>query len=420
MVDLQSCVNPALLQGYAEFMVKTALHVQKGQIMLLNSSVETAFFARMCAEEAYKAGAIEVVVFYSDEKFSRIKMENTSAEVLETVLPWQKGRYLDYTSTYGPDKVCVLHIVSSDPEIYKGLDTAKINKAQQVYSKAMRDWYDLVHANKVQWSIAAIPSVAWAAKVFPDMPPQQAVEKLWDAVLTASRADTGRPVQEWETHNANMQRRTAWLNNLGLEAIHMRGENGTDLIVGLPENHKWLGGGENSYYNVYFYANVPTEEVFSAPHRMKVDGVVKSSMPYVYGGNLIKGMEIHFKEGLVVKYTAEEGGELLDQMLSADEGAKRIGEIALVPASSPIRKSGILFYNTLYDENAACHIAFGSSYHSCVEGGENMTAEERLACGLNDSVIHEDVMVGTPGMDIDGILPDGGTVAIFRKGEWVQ
>lgn len=405
-----------LLQQYAEFAVKAAVNLQKGQTLMINCPIEVAFFGRACAEVGYQAGAREVVIHYNDEKLGRIRMEHTALEVLEDVKPWRLRSRLDYVE--GEGGACILHIVARNPEIFKGLDTGKIEKANQAVSKAMKPWQELTMSNKVQWSIVAVPSEAWAEKVFAGEKGEQAIEKLWKTIFEVSRVAGGDPVQAWRDHVNNLNAKRDWLQSLNLSALRLKSSNGTDLEVGLADDHVWLCAEEKSAAGVSFLANVPTEEVFTAPHMHRTNGVFKSSLPYVYNGNLIEGMSVTFKDGLAVEYTAEKGEDLLVQMLSSDEGARRIGEMALVPASSPIRQTGLLFYNTLFDENAACHIAFGAGYPTTVEGGGGMSREQLLEKGLNDSLVHEDVMIGTPDMEIVGITKEGKEVPIFKNGGW--
>ena len=405
-----------LLKKYAEFAVRVGVNVQENQTLLITAPIETAEFARMCANIAYEAGAAEVVMIYNDELYNRLRMEHTRQEVLEDIKPWQLGRYMDYYTEEG--SVAILHIYARDPEIFIGLDYEKIEKATQAMSKAALPWQELIMTGKVQWSIISIPTISWAKKVFPDFTSEEAVEKLWDAILTASRSKSGDPVAEWELHKAEMHSNRDKLNDLDLVSLHLTSENGTDLVVGLADDHIFCGGSGTSTKGVEFFANIPTEEVFTAPHARNVNGIVKSSMPYVYNGNLIEGITARFVDGFVVEYSAEKGNELLQMMLSSDDGAKRLGEIALVPASSPIKQAGILFYNTLFDENAACHIAFGEGYPDSIEGGELMTKEERTMKGLNSSLIHEDIMIGTSDMNITGLTKDNKVVDIFINGYW--
>lgn len=409
------------LKNYAEFAIRKGLNLQKGQTLILSCPIETSHFARMCTEEAFKAGAKDVVVHYKDEIVSRQRLENASLETLTDIKPWVVGSRMDYVSGENtPKDACALVISAGDPEAYKGLDAEKITKSQQAMSKALKGWSDLSMANQFQWCVLSLPTAAWAKKVFPGESEEAAMEKLWNAIATATRMDTPDPVAAWGTIIEDARRRCKTLNDAKLTALHLKGENGTDLTVGLADDYVFTGGETlRSGDDLPFLANVPSEEIFTAPHKDKVDGIVKSSMPYVFNGNLIEGITIKFENGKATTATAEKGDDFLQQMMSADEGALHLGEIALVPASSPIRKAGVLFYNVLYDENAACHMALGAGYPESVIGGDAMSREQLLEKGLNDSLIHEDIMIGTPKMDIDGIMADGSTMPVFRGGEWV-
>lgn len=409
-------MNQELLNKYAAFTVQVGVNVQKGQTLIIRCPVEGAYFGRACMEAAYKAGARDVVIRWEDEKAARIRMELGEEEALSETKPYELRSYLDYAESEGG--CCLLAIHASDPEIFKGLDTAKINRVSLAKQEAMKSWREYTMKDRVQWCVVAIPTPAWAASVFPGMPEDEAQEKLWSAIFDVCRVTGGDPVSAWKEHVGKTSACRDKLNELQLESIHMTSANGTDLTVGLAEGHTWEGACSKAENGAVFIANVPTEEVFTAPHRERVNGVVKGTKPYVYNGQLIEGFSVTFKDGVVVDYSAEKNAELLGQLLDSDEGARRIGEIALVPASSPINRSGLLFYNTLFDENAACHIAFGAGYPTTVKGGAAMTTEELLACGVNDSAIHEDVMVGAEDMTITGLTKSGETVTIFENGEW--
>ena len=394
-------MNQELLNKYAAFTVQVGVNVQKGQTLIIRCPVEGAYFGRACMEAAYKAGARDVVIRWEDEKAARIRMELGEEEALSETKPYELRSYLDYAESEGG--CCLLAIHASDPEIFKGLDTAKINRVSLAKQEAMKSWREYTMKDRVQWCVVAIPTPAWAASVFPGLAEDEAQEKLWGAIFDVCRVTGGDPVSAWKEHVAKTSACRDKLNELQLESIHMTSSNGTDLTVGLAEGHTWEGACSKAENGAVFIANVPTEEVFTAPHRERVNGVVKGTKPYVYNGQLIEGFSVTFKDGVVVDYSAEKNAELLGQLLDSDEGARRIGEIALVPASSPINRSGLLFYNTLFDENAACHIAFGAGYPTTVKGGAAMTTEELLACGVNDSAIHEDVMVGAEDMTITGL-----------------
>ena len=409
-------MNQELLNKYAAFTVQVGVNVQKGQTLIIRCPVEGAYFGRACMEAAYKAGARDVVIRWEDEKAARIRMELGEEEALSETKPYELRSYLDYAESEGG--CCVLAIHASDPEIFKGLDTGKINRVSLAKQEAMKSWREYTMKDRVQWCVVAIPTPAWAASVFPGLDEDEAQEKLWSAIFDVCRVTGGDPVSAWKEHVAKTSACRDKLNELQLESIHMTSANGTDLTVGLAEGHTWEGACSKAENGTVFIANVPTEEVFTAPHRERVNGVVKGTKPYVYNGQLIEGFSVTFKDGVVVEYSAEKNAELLGQLLDSDEGARRIGEIALVPASSPINRSGLLFYNTLFDENAACHIAFGAGYPTTVKGGAAMTTEELLACGVNDSAIHEDVMVGAEDMTITGLTKSGETVTIFENGEW--
>ena len=409
-------MNQELLNKYAAFTVQVGVNVQKGQTLIIRCPVEGAYFGRACMEAAYKAGARDVVIRWEDEKAARIRMELGEEEALSETKPYELRSYLDYAESEGG--CCLLAIHASDPEIFKGLDTAKINRVSLAKQEAMKSWREYTMKDRVQWCVVAIPTPAWAASVFPGLSEDEAQEKLWSAIFDVCRVTGGDPVSAWKEHVAKTAACRDKLNELQLESIHMTSANGTDLTVGLAEGHTWEGACSKAENGTVFIANVPTEEVFTAPHRERVNGVVKGTKPYVYNGQLIESFSVTFKDGVVVEYSAEKNAELLGQLLDSDEGARRIGEIALVPASSPINRSGLLFYNTLFDENAACHIAFGAGYPTTVKGGAAMTTEELLACGVNDSAIHEDVMVGAEDMTITGLTKSGETVTIFENGEW--
>ncbi len=409
-------VDEKLLSDYAKFAVQVGVNPQKEQTFIIRAPIEAAHFARCCAAVAYGLGVKEVVIHYSDEKFSRIKMEYTQTEVLEDIKPWQLRSYLDYAQSEGG--ACVLSIISSDPEIFKGIDAQKIARVNAAASKAMKPWQQIVMADQLQWSLVSIPSVAWAKKVFPNYTPQKAQEALWDAIFNVCRVKGGNVVAEWQQHTEKTTHRRDKMNALNFDMLHLESKNGTDLKIGLANGAIWEGAQSQTPQGYKFIANIPTEEIFTAPDRMRVDGIVYGTKPYVYNGNVIEGFCLKFENGKIVDFDAYAGKEILDKIFKTDEGATRIGEIALVPSSSPINKSGILFYNTLFDENASCHIAFGKGYPGTIAGGKEMSTEQLLENGVNDSLIHEDVMVGSPDMKITGITKTGEKIIVFENGEW--
>ena len=407
-----------LLQEYADFAVKVGVNVQKGQTLIVQAPVEGADFARLCAAAGYEAGAARVLVRYKDEKLARLDMEKAEESELCDNKPWLLRSYLDYAEA--PGGVCILHVVAEDPELYKGLDAGKVNRVALARQAALRPWQAYTHSNRVQWCIVAIPSPAWARKVFPDLPQEEAIETLWQRIFTACRVQPGRSaVDAWREHVDATAARRDKLNELGLVRVRMTTPEGTDLTVGLADDAVWAGANSTTPAGATFIANIPTEEVFTAPHRDKVDGVVKGTKPFAYNGQLVEDFTVWFENGKVVRCAARAGEEQLKEMLASDEGASHIGELALVPASSPINQAGVLFYNTLFDENAACHIAFGEGYPENIRGGESMEKPALAAKGLNLSDIHEDVMVGSATMTVTGWTADGREVPIFENGEWV-
>ncbi len=409
-------VNDELLSKYAEFAVRVGANPQPEQTLIIRAPIEAAHFARLCTTVAYAVGVKEVVVHYSDEKLSRIQMQYTDVEVLEDVKPWQVNRFLEYVETEG--SACILNIISRDPEIYKGLDSDKIDRANTAASKALKPFRNYTLSDKIQWSIVAIPGAAWAKKVFPNDSEDLAIEKLWNAIFSVCRVNEPDIVSAWKEHSNKLKMYKEKLNEYDFASVHLSSANGTNLTIGLADTAIWDGGSSISEKNYEFMPNIPTEEVFTAPHKDRVNGIVYGTKPYVYNGNLIEDFRVTFKDGLVVDHDARVGKELLGQLLDTDEGARRIGEIALVPATSPVNTSGILFYNTLFDENAACHIAFGEGYPGTIVGGNEMNQEQLLEKGVNHSLVHEDVMVGSADMTITGIKKDGETVKLFENGVW--
>ncbi|OJF77103.1 MAG: aminopeptidase [Treponema sp. CETP13] len=411
-------MNSELLQKYAEFAVKIGTNPQPEQTLIIVSPIEAASFARMCANTAYKDCKVkDVVIQYNDEKLDRIRMENGTTEILTDIKPHKLAERLDYLESDG--SACFLYIIAEDPEIFKGLDTAKINAVNKASRTALLPARKYTMNNLVQWSIVALPTPAWATKVFPGIPTNEAVEKLGQAIFDVCRVTNGNPVAEWKSHLAYLNKCKNYINSLNLDHVHLTNSLGTDLTIGLAKDSLWEGAISKTPKGYEFLANIPTEEIFTAPHKDKVNGIVFGTKPYVYNGNIIKDFWVKFKDGKVIEHGAKEGAELLGQLLDTDEASRSIGELAFVPSSSPINKSGILFYETLFDENAACHIAFGDGYPSCIEGGNNMTQEELTSRGLNHSLIHEDVMIGSDDLQILGYTKTGSEILIFQKGEWV-
>lgn len=400
------------LQEYARLLVRVGLNVQKGQDLIISCPVECAYFARLCAAEAYEIGCREVVMNWHDDAMSRMKYLQAAEDVLETVPAWRERFFNDYAKA----GAAYLAISATDPENLKGVDPQRIVKSQQASGKALKDFDRLQMASGFPWCIASIPIPSWAGRVFPDAP--DAVDRLWDAIFAAVRiSGDGKCVEKWQAHLDTLHRRVEKLNSLRLASLHYTNALGTDLTIRLPEGHVWEAGNDVTPKGQTFIANIPTEEIYTAPLKTGIDGVVYSAMPLVNDGNIIDKFHFVVKEGKIVEAHAEKGEDSLLAAISLDEGARYFGEVALVPYDSPISNQNILYYNTLFDENAACHLAFGEAY-PCIEGGRDMTKEELKARGLNDSITHVDFMVGTPDLSIVGTTQDGREIPIFVDGNF--
>ena len=403
-----------LLKKYAKLAIYQGVNVQKNQTLVISSPIECAKFTRMLVEEAYIKGAKEVVVQWNDELTGKLKYKYSPMEVFETVPEWVKESRLSYAK----EGACFLSISASDPELLKDVDPKKVATFRKASSIASREFSSRLMSNENAWSIVSIPTVGWAKKVFPNVSEDEAVEKLWDAIFKIVRVDSQDPVKAWEEHKNTLKKNMDFLNSKRFKSLHYTNSLGTDLIIQLPEKHLWAGGAEFTQDGTEFIANMPTEEIFSMHKKTGVNGKVVSSMPLNYGGNLINNFSLTFKDGKVVDFSAEEGYETLKNLLDTDEGAKYLGEVALVPYNSPISNSNIIFFNTLYDENAACHLAFGKAYSLCIKDGEKMSEEELLKEGANDSLTHVDFMIGTKDLQITGTTYDNEKFDIFVNGNW--
>ena len=409
-------MNNDLLKKYASLAVNTGVNIQKDNILVISSPIETAEFARLIAEEAYKAGAKDVIVHYGDQKLTKIKLENSSLETIADYPDWMAEGY----NYYARQGACFISIAASDPDGLKGIPVEKIGTSQKARTSALKEYYDNSMSNKCRWCVLSVPTLSWAKKVFPNASDDEAMKSLWDVIFKTVRVDTENPVKAWEKHNAYLEEKIKFMNDNNFKSVHLKSVNGTDLNIELPEGHIWAGGSEGDVNGIAFNANMPTEEVFTLPKKTGVNGVVYSSKPLSYGGNLIDNFSITFKDGKVVDFTAETGYDVLKQMLDSDEGAKYLGEVAFVPYDSPISNSKLIFFNTLFDENAACHLAFGRAYESCIKDADKYSEEELEKIGVNNSVIHVDFMIGTKDLEITGVNKNGETIQIFTNGNWVN
>lgn len=403
-----------MLEKYARLIVKTGINLQENQLLVINSPIECAPFTRMVAELAYKEGARDVIINWKDELFSKIRFLHAPEAVFEEFPEWQKEFYLSYAR----QGAGFISIAAADPELLKEVDPQRLAKAQKTSNTALKEYRERMMSNKNTWCVVSIPTVAWAKRVFPELPEKEAVEKLWDAIFKTVRVDTEDPVAAWNQHKENLKKSMDFMNAHHFRFLRYKNSAGTDVTIELPEGHQWIAGAERTPEGREFIANMPTEEVFTLPKRTGVNGTVVSAKPLVYNGNLIDHFSLTFKDGKVVECKAEKGYEVLKKLLETDEGASYLGEVALVPYDSPISNSNILFYNTLFDENASCHLALGKAYPVCIKGSEGMSKEELAAAGVNDSLIHEDFMIGTADLEIMGITHDGKEIPVFTKGNF--
>lgn len=407
-------MNKSFLIKYASLAVNIGVNIQKDNILVISSPIETAEFARLITEEAYKSGAKDVIVHYGDQKLTKIKLENSSLETISNIPEWQAESY----NYYARQEACFISISASDPDGLKGVSVEKIGASQKARTSALKEYFDNSMSNKCRWCVLSVPTLSWAKKVFPKVSDDEAMESLWDVIFKTVRVDTENPVNAWEKHNAYLEEKIKFMNNNNFKSVHLKSANGTDLNIELPEGHIWAGGSERDVNGIPFNANMPTEEVFTLPKKTGVNGIVYSSKPLSYGGNLIDNFSITFKDGKAIDFTAETGYDVLKQMLESDEGAKYLGEVAFVPYNSPISNSKLIFFNTLFDENAACHLAFGRAYESCVKDADKYSEEELEKIGVNNSIIHVDFMIGTSDLEVTGINENGETIQIFSNGNW--
>ena len=398
----------------AEVAVRVGLGLRPGQELILTAPLDAVPLARAITEEAYRAGASLVTTLYGDDAATLARFAHAPDAAFETAAGWL---YAGMADAYR-DGAARLAISGDDPSLLAGQDPDKVARANRSRSKAYVPALEMIAGFATNWTIVSAATPAWARTVFPDLPEPEAVARLWDAIFAASRIDVPDPVAAWAAHNANLRARTDTLNGHRFAALRFRGPD-TDLTVGLADDHEWCGGATTARNGIVCNANIPTEEVFTTPHRGRVDGVVASTKPLSYQGTLIDGIRVRFAEGRIVEARARTGGDVLARVIDTDEGAARLGEVALVPASSPISASGLLFFNTLYDENAASHIALGQAYSKCFrDGGAGLGEDDLTARGANRSLIHIDWMIGSAAVDVDGLDGEGRAVPVMRRGEW--
>lgn len=403
------------IDKYVELVIQKGINIQKGQILVISSPVEVYDFTRKLVKQAYELGASEVVVHWNDEVVGKYKYVYGAEDIFDTFPEWQKES-MEY---YRKKGAAFLSVYATDPDILKEVDKTRVARFQKAKSLALKEYYENVMGNSNQWCVISVPTQTWAKRVFPELSTEVAISEMWKLILKIVRADKENPILEWENHLNTLKARMDYLNKKRFAKLIYRNSLGTNLEIGLPEGHKWISGGEKSKAGVEFVANIPTEEIFTMPHREKVNGVVVSSKPLIYGGSVIDKFTLTFKDGEVINYSAEVGEEILGKLLSMDENSKYLGEVALVEYDSPISKSERVFYNTLFDENASCHLAFGGAYPVCLENSEGQSEEELKERGMNNSLTHEDFMIGTEDMEIVGIDSEGRETIIMKNGNFV-
>jgi len=402
------------LDRLAEVAVRAGLGIGPGQELLITATTDAIPLARLIIEHAYKAGASLVTTLLSDERSALIRYRHGSEAGFDAAPVWfYEGMAQAYRSG-----AARLAIAGNDPSLLSAENPEHVSRVNRATSKAYRPALELIVEHAINWTIVANATPEWAAAVFPGLPQAEALRKLWDAIFAASRADLADPLGAWKLHDATLHARADRMNEKRYSALHFRGP-GTDLRVGLADDHLWLGGGTMARNGRYCIPNIPTEEIFTTPHKDRVDGTVTSTKPLSHQGTMIESISVRFEAGKIVEAHAARGEQVLQRMIETDEGARRLGEVALVPHSSPIASSGLLFMNTLFDENAACHIALGQAYSTCVKGGDNLKPEELAARGANTSLIHVDWMIGSNRIDVDGENVAGARVPVMRAGEWV-
>lgn len=406
-------VDPVKLDKLAEVAVKVGLRLERGQELVITSPIAALPLVRLITKHAYIAGAALVSTFYSDEETTLARYLYAPEESFDRATDWL---YDGMAKAYGKN-AARLAISGDNPMMLAAQDPAKVARANKANSIAYKPALEKISNFDINWNIVSYPNPAWAKQMFPGDAEHVAVEKLANAIFTASRVDVDDPIAAWAEHNANLARRSSWLNGERFSALHFTGP-GTNLSVGLADGHEWHGGASTAKNGITCNPNIPTEEVFTTPHALRVEGHVSSTKPLSHQGTLIDNIQVRFEGGRIVEAKATKGEEVLKKVLDTDEGARRLGEVALVPHSSPISASGVLFYNTLFDENASCHIALGQCYSKCFLDGASLSQEQIKAQGGNSSLIHIDWMIGSGEVDIDGVRPDGAKVPVMRRGEW--
>lgn len=404
-----------MIKKYAELILKQGVNLQRQQDLVITASIENYQLVREITKQAYQLGANDVIVHYTDEEITKLRYENCEIKHFETVPLYMK----ELRNEYALKHAAVISITSSNPDMMKDIDPKKITTWNKAMHEACRVFYDHLDGMIDRWCIVGAPSIGWANKVFPDMNDQEAVDALWRAIYHVTRCDQDDPIEAWNQHRHSFESRVQKLNDYKISQIHISNRLGTDITLALPEDYLFAGGGSYTTDGLYSFPNMPTEEIFTSPHRSGINGIVCSSMPLNYNGHTVDEFSITFEDGRVIDYQAKKGYDVLKSIIETDEGSHYLGELALVPYHSPIQDMGILFYNTLFDENASCHLALGRGFSECIKDGVHMSKKELLEHGVNDSMTHVDFMFGTDDLNITALLKDGQEIDIFKDGDFV-
>lgn len=403
------------LQRYSETIIKIGANIQEGQLLVIRANIEAKELVHSLTEEAYKAGAGDVSVIWRDDVLNRYKLQYADIETLSDVRPWAVDQYTDYIDR----NAVFISVVGNDPNALEGLDVEKIKASTIANSKAMKYFSNSLMADKNSWCVVGASTPKWAKVVFPELEEKEAVDKLWELIFYTARIEEEKSIENWKNHIEILTKKSTYLNKMSFKCLKYSSEKGTDLVVELPKGHIWLAAGSsNNAKGTPFTANIPTEEVFTLPHKNGINGVVYSTKPLNYNGNIIDEFKLEFENGKVVGYDAKKGYDVLKSLLETDEGSVSLGEVALVPYDSPISNTNKMFFETLYDENASCHLALGRAYPTCLQGGEQMTDEELKERGVNDSLVHVDFMVGDSTLNIIGVTESGEEIPVFTNGNW--
>lgn len=407
-------ISEAQLKKYAELAVRAGVNLQKNQLLIIHSDIQNAVFARLIQSAAYEAGASNVFIDWTDEQSAKEFYLHAADHVIDQYPDWQAARFKEQED----EGAAYIHIISENLDVFKEVSPERISRFQKASRTKLKDYHAKIRSHEIRWCLLAVPYVSWAAKVFPNLSREEALQSLWELILKGSRADGKDPIKDWESHNRAFESRKKILNESQFKALHFENSRGTDLLVGLPENHRYIGGGVTDKNGIPFFPNIPTEEIFTAPHKNKVNGKLAGTKPLIYGGSVIDEFYLIFKDGMITDYYAAKGQEVLQNLIETDEGSHYLGEIALVSNKSPLAQTDTLFYNTLFDENTACHIGIGNASPSNIQNGIGQSEEELKAAGLNASLLLVNVTFGTEDMKVVGIKEDGTEVLLMKDGDF--